>query len=67
MIRNIKKNRSELNESTNQPNRRFIHVDLALKIIINSRTDESSKFKRKLWFTVHDVINTKEQTVISAI
>ena len=36
-----KKQRSELNESTNQPNRRFIHVDLALKIIMNSRTDES--------------------------
>ena len=31
------------------------------------RTDESSKFKRKLGFTVHHVINTKEQTVISAI
>ena len=34
---------------------------------MNSRTDESSKCKRKLRFTVHDVINTKEQTVISAI
>ena len=67
MIRNIKKNRSELNESTNQPNRRFIHVDLALKVIMNSRTDESCKFKRNLGFTLHDVINTKEQTVISAI
>ena len=39
-----KKQRSELNESTNQPNRRFIHADLALKIIMNSRTDESCKF-----------------------
>ena len=62
-----KKQRSELNESTNQPNRRFIHVDLALKVIMNSRTDESCKFKRNLGFTLHDVINTKEQTVISAI
>ena len=62
-----KKQRSELNESTNQPNRRFIHVDLALKIIMNSRTDESCKFKKNLGFTLHDVINTKEQTVISAI
>ena len=33
-----KKQRSELNESTNQPHRRFLHVDLALKIIMNSRT-----------------------------
>ena len=39
-----KKQRSELNESTNQPNRRFIHVDLALKIILSSRTDKSCKF-----------------------
>ena len=36
--------RSDLTESTNQPHRRFIQVDLALKIIINSRTDESCKF-----------------------
>ena len=62
-----KKQKSELNESTNQPNRRFIHVDLALKVIMNSRTDESCKFKRNLGFTLHDVINTKEQTVINSI
>ena len=36
-IKNIKKQRSELNESTNQPNRRFIHADLALKIIIKCK------------------------------
>ena len=63
-----KKQRSELNESTNQPHRRFIQVDLALKIIMNSRTDESCKFKKKtLGFAVHDVINTEEQTVTCAI
>ena len=62
-----KKHRSELNESTEQPNRRFIHVKLALKVIMNCRTDESCKFKRNLEFTLQDVINTKEQTVISAI
>ena len=39
-----KKQRSELNESTNQPNKRFIHVDLALKVIMDCRTDESCKF-----------------------
>ena len=42
-----KKQGSELNESTNQPHRRFIQVDLALKIIMNSRTDESCKFFKK--------------------
>ena len=62
-----KKQRSELNESTNQPNKRFIHVDLALKVIMDCRTDESCKFKRNLEFTLHDVINTKEQTVINSI
>ena len=34
---------------------------------MNSRTDKSCNFKRKLKFTLHDVINTKEKTVISAI
>ena len=34
---------------------------------MNSRTDESCKFKKKLGFKIHDVINTKEQTVISTI
>ena len=67
ILKNIKKQRSELNESTNQPNRRFIHVDLVLKVIMNYRTDESCKFKRNLGFTLHDVINTKEQTVINSI
>ena len=38
-----KKQRSKLNESRNQPNRRFIYVDLALKVIMNSTTDESLK------------------------
>ena len=61
------KQRFELNESTNQPNRRFIRVDLALKVKMDCRTDESCKIKKRLRFTLHDVINTKEQTVISAI
>ena len=55
-----KKQRSELNISTKQPNRRFIRVELALKIIMNCRTDESCNLKRNLGFTLHDVINTKE-------
>ena len=43
-----KKNRSELNESKKQPHRRFIHNDLALKVIMDCRTDESYKFKKNL-------------------
>ena len=33
---------------------------------MNSRTDESCKFKKDLGFTLHGVINTKEQTVINS-
>ena len=62
-----KKQRSELNISTKQANRRFIRVELALKIIMNCRTDESCNLKGNLGFALHDVINTKEQTVINSI
>ena len=62
-----KKQRSKLNESTKQSHRRFIHVDLALKVIMDCKTDESCKFKRNLGFTLHDVIDTKEQSVINSI
>ena len=41
-----KKCRSELNESKKQSCRRFIHNDLALKIIMNCRTDESCNLKK---------------------
>ena len=63
-----KKRRFELiDESTKQSHRKFIRNDLALKIIMDCRTDESCNLKRNLGFTLHDVINTKEQTVINAI
>ena len=41
--------------------------DLALKIIINCRTDESCNLKRNLGFRLLDMINTKEQTVLKSI
>ena len=63
-----KKHRYELvDEPIKQPNRRFLRIDLALKIIMDCRTDESCNLKRKLGFKIHDVINTKEQTVINSI
>ena len=34
---------------------------------MDCRTDESCSLKRKLGFKIHDVINTKEQTVINSI
>ena len=62
-----KKCRYELNESEKQSYRRFIHVNLALKVILDCRTVESCNFKTNIGFTLHDVIYTKEQLVISAI
>ena len=62
-----KKQRSELNISTKQPNKIFIRVELALKVIMYCRTDELCNFKRNLGFALHDVINTNEQTVINSI
>ena len=41
--------------------------DLALKVIIDFRRDESCNLKRNLGFRLYDVINTKEQTVLKSI
>ena len=63
-----KKYRYELvDEPIKQRNRRFLRIDLALKIIMDCRTDESCSLKRNLGFNLHDVINTKEQTVLRSI
>ena len=63
-----KKHRYELvDEPIKQPNRKFLRIDLALKIIMDCRTDESCSLKRNLGFNLHDVINTKEQTVLRSI
>ena len=63
-----KKHRYELvDEPIKQPNRRFLLIDLALKIIMGCRTDKYGSFKRNLEFKLRNVINTKEQTVINSI
>ena len=63
-----KKHRYELvKEPIKQPNRRYLRIDLAVKIIMDSRTDESCNLKINLGFKLHDVINTKEQTSINSI
>ena len=63
-----KKHRNELaDKPKNQPNRRFLRSDLALKVIMDCRTDESYKLKRNIGFILHNVINAKEQTVINLI
>ena len=63
-----KKRRYELvDKPIKQSNRRFLHNDLALKIIMDCRTDKSCSLKKKLGFKLYDVINTKEQTIINSI
>ena len=68
MIQYTKKHWYELvDKPKKQPKRRFLYSDLTLKVIMDCRTDESCNLKRNLGFRLHDVINTKEQTVINSI
>ena len=63
-----KKCRCELvNKPIKQSNRRFLRIDLALKIIMDCRTDKSCNLKKNIGFKLYDVINTKEQTIINSI
>ena len=63
-----KKHRYELVDKVKkQANRRFLRSDLALKVIMDCRTDQSCNLNRNLGFRLHDGINTKEQTVINLI
>ena len=63
-----KKSRYELvDKPIKQPNRKFLRVDLALKIIMDYRTDKSCSLKKNLSFKLHDVTNTKEQAIINSI
>ena len=62
------KHRYELvDKPKKQPNRRFLRSGLALKVIMDCRTDESCYLKIVLGFKLDDVINTKEQTVLKSI
>ena len=54
-------------ELIKQSHRRFVHSDLALKIIMACRTDEPCNLKRNLGFRLHDVINTKEQKILKSV
>ena len=63
-----KKRKNELvNNPKKQSNRRFLYSNLLLKIIIDYRTEKSRNLKRNLGFKLHDVINTKEETVLNSI
>ena len=63
-----KKHKYELvNKPIKQSDRRFLDNDLALRIIMDCRTDKSCSLKKDFGFKLHDVINTKEQTIINSI
>ena len=63
-----KKRRCDLeNKPIKQSDRRFVHIDLALKITMDCKTDKSCSFFKKIGFKLYDVINTKEQTIINSI
>ena len=62
-----KNHRYELvNRPKKRPNRRFLHSNLELKVLMDCGTDESNNLKRNLAFRLHNVINTKEQTVLKS-
>ena len=44
-----------------------MHCDLALKVIMDCRRDESRNLKKNLRFRLHNQINIKEQTVLKSI
>ena len=63
-----KKHRYELvDKQIKQPSRRFLRSNLALKVIVDCGTNESCNLQINLGFRLHDVINTKEQTVINSV
>ena len=51
----------------NQTDRMFLHEDLAIKVIMNCRIDNSSNCKISLVFRLHDVINTKQEKITWSI
>ena len=56
-----KKSRYELvDKPIKQPNRKFLHINLALKIIMDCRTAKSCILKKNLGFKLYNVINVKE-------
>ena len=45
----------------------YAHEGIIIPVIMHYRTPESCKPKRSLGFKLHDVINSKEQTVLESI
>ena len=65
---NLRKQRKDLIKGwIKQPCRRFVREDLAIHLIIDSRTVSSVEFKSRLGFNNQDPIMTKEQSVLTKI
>ena len=63
----FKKQRWELINCKYQPCRRFIKEDLAIQLIMNTRTIPSIDFKNKLGFNSQDPTMTQEQSILTKI
>ena len=63
----FEKQRCELIDNKYQPCRRFIREDLAIQLIIDTRTLPSIDFKNKLGFYCQDPILTQEQSILTKI
>ena len=56
MTQYIKSTYELVDKPKKQQNKRFLRCDLALKVIMDCRTDESCNLKKNLGFRLHDVI-----------
>ena len=56
MTQYIKSTFELVDKPKKQQNKRFLRSDLALKVIMDCRTDESCNLKKNLGFRLHDVI-----------
>ena len=63
----FRKQRSELTYSEYQPCRRFVREDLAIQLIMDTRTIPSIDFKNKLGINNQDPIMTQEQSILTKI
>ena len=62
---NRKRGYELVEEPKKQVNRIFIKEKLAIKLIMDCRTTSAHKFRTRLGFKQHDVILTKEQSVLT--
>ena len=67
MYQSSQTNMMQKDKQKKKPNRSILRSDLALKVTMGCRTNESCNLKRNLGFRLHDVVNIKEQTIINSM